>query len=132
MVTENNRQSASGVGEENDNWWQNDTIDQMGWAIGFMWAGIVLLIDIAFIESGTGWWDGWAVFFTGAGAISAVGAISRLVTGLNRSRFALHAIFSMVLLGIGLGDRVTWVWVPILILVGIGILRQITTNENSS
>lgn len=109
-----------------ENWcgWcrKGDRVDTFGWAAVFIWAGLVLLADITGFASGLVWWDGWGVFFTGAGIIVLVGTAFRTITPRYRRSVLGGLIFGTILLGIGLGDIVSWFWPAALLAVGITIL----------
>jgi len=105
---------------------EGDRIDAVGWAAGFLWGALVILAGTTGLAANYAWWDGWSVFFTGAGIIVLVGAAVRwLVPGFRRS-FVADLVFGSVLLAVGLGDLVPWEWIlpVVMIAVAIAILRR--------
>jgi len=102
--------------------WRSDRVDATGWAAIFIWGGLVLLAETTNIAADSSWWDGWAVFFTGAGVIVLFEAVIRLFLPEYRQPLVWNLICGFVLLGIGLNDLVNWSWVWALALVAIGII----------
>ena len=86
-------------------WWKQDRLDAIGWAAGFFWAALVLLAGTTKFAAKFPWWDGGAVFFTGAGIISLSVATVRLLVPEYRQSWLGNLIFGLILLAIGLG---TW------------------------
>ncbi len=106
-------------------WWRSDLIDGLGWAAGFIWAALVILAGATNFAANFSWWDGWAVFFTGAGIIVLVEVAFRMLLPAYRKSVVGNLIFGLILLAIGLGGLVGWIWVWPLVLVAIAavILR---------
>lgn len=111
-------------GECWDEWWKNDRIDTIGWAAAFIWAGLVLLAEAKNFSANFSWWDGWAVFFTGAGVIVLTQVVIRLLIPNFRKKVVSGLIFGLILLGIGLGDLLDLFWPLVLIAIGIIILLR--------
>lgn len=112
-------------------WWQSDRIDAIGWASGFIWGALVLLADVTgFVES-FNWWDGWGLFFTGAGVITLLLTIVRLQIPSYRGKWVGSLIWGCILMAIGLGTwvNVGWLLVTALGVVGIIILRGAFTRS---
>ncbi len=103
-------------------WRPSDRGDAIGWAIGFIWAALVLLAQTTNFASNFSWWDGWAVFFTGAGVIALLANVIRQFIPEYPSPSVWDLIFVVILLGIGLGDYVVWFWILALFAIGIIIL----------
>jgi len=90
-----------------------------------MWAALLLLANLVNF-AGTSW-DGWAVFFTGAGLILLGATIIRhMVPAYRRPGLILGWIFGFVLLSIGLGDTMAWIWALILAVIGFSILKGLS------
>ena len=121
-------------GESNDWWeelWREDRLDTVGWAAGLIWAGLVLLAQTTGLTDDYGWWDGWAVFFTGAGILVLLRTFIRPLVPEFRRKLAADLIFGFILLSIGLGDLVVdWIWPFALIAVGVMILRGLRTRQS--
>lgn len=102
---------------------QSDKLDSIGWAAGFIWGGLVLLAEVTNFSAQYPGWDGWGVFFTGAGILVLLQIAVRLFKAEYRNPSLWDLIFACFLLGIGLGDKVGWTWPLILFIVGFIILR---------
>jgi hypothetical protein len=100
-------------------WWRNDQLDALGWAAIFIWGGLVLLAQATNFAANFRWWNGWPVFFTGAGAIVLVEAVIRLLIAKYRRRVLVSLIFGFILLAIGLGS---WFWIVLLFVIGLIIV----------
>ena len=103
--------------------WRSDRLDAIGWAAIFFWGALVLLAETTNYKANFNWWDGWAVFFTGAGVIVLVEAVIRLLIREYRRRLMVVLIFGFILLGIGLGG---WGWVWPLVLIAIGVIMLLS------
>jgi hypothetical protein len=109
-----------------DDWWRQDKVDAVGWGVAFIWGALVLLAEVTNFAEDYSWWDGWGVFFTGAGFITLIETIIRLQIPAYRGKWVGSLIFGLILLAIGLGTwgNVGWLWVLVLLVVGIIILRE--------
>jgi hypothetical protein len=107
--------------------WRSDRLDGIGWAAAFLWAALVLLAEAVGYPSGSSWWNGWAVFFVGAGAIVLVETVVRLVVPQYRSSWWWSLIVGAVLVGIGLDSWAAWAWICALAMavLGVSILRDV-------
>lgn len=108
-------------------WWRSDRLHSIGWAAIFFWGALVLLAEPIGYSSRLSWWDGWGVFFTGAGAIVLVEAVVRLLVPGLRPSWWWSLIVGSVLLGIGLDswDGLAWIWALALAAAGVAILRGV-------
>jgi hypothetical protein len=103
-----------------------DRGDAIGWAAVFIWGALILLAEITSFAESFGWWDGWGVFFVGAGTVVLLGtAIRSLVPEYWRQGLEWGWICGFVMLGIGLGDIAVWVWPALLTAIGITILYRV-------
>jgi hypothetical protein len=113
----------------NESWdekWRRDPVDAAVWALILIWAGLVLLAYT------TGWLKGLedkdALFlgFAGAGVIVLLGVVLRLVVPAYRRPIVGSTIFGLVLLGIGVGQKVEGenqgAIIGAMVLVGIGLV----------
>ena len=57
-----------------DDWWTSDRLDAVGWAAIFIWGAVVVLASYTDFAEDYSWWDGWGVFFVGAGGHRACGS----------------------------------------------------------
>ncbi len=107
-------------------WWQSDKVDAVGWGAAFIWGAILLLAEITGFTAEYSWWDGWGVFFTGAGVITLFLTVVRLQMPEYRSKWLGGLIWGSILLAIGLGTwtNMDWLWVVALASIGIIILRE--------
>ena len=110
-------------------WWETDRLDAVGWGLAFIWGALVLLADRSGFSSNIAWWDGWGVFFTGAGVITlTIAAIRFLATGRGDKAVG-GLLFGLILLGIGLGGTIAvWFWPLVLIIIGTLIIRSAFTR----
>jgi hypothetical protein len=114
--------------------WRSDRLDSVGWAAIFIWAALVLLAESANFKSDFGWWDGWGVFFAGAGVIVLLETVIRLLIPEFRASWWWTLICGLVLLSIGLGswEGWGWIWALVLAAVGVAILRGVFVRDRSS
>lgn len=114
--------------------WQNDPVGAVVGAAILIWAGLVLLAgnlgildnlsstvsDIpalgAFGNVGT-----WGLILIGAGAIVLLGVLVRMAIPTYRRPVGGSIIFGLILIGLGLGNLVSWNLLWPLILIGIGL-----------
>lgn len=108
-----------------DDFWKNDRLDTLWWALVFIWAGLVLLAETSGFAESIAWWDGWSVFFIGAGGLVLLGTLLRLALPAYRRKISETLIFGLILLAIGLGNFWVGIWPLALILVGLVILRGV-------
>lgn len=110
-----------------DEWWSSDRLDALGWAAIFIWGAVVVLATYTDFSQDLSWWDGWGVFFLGAGAITLVEAVARLFIPQYRSKWAWTFMWGMIVLSIGLGALFGWAWLALaLVAVGVVILVDAT------
>jgi hypothetical protein len=83
----------------------------------------VLIANASGAEAAISWWNGWAVFFAGAG-ILVLGGTALKYRGSKQSRGKAVGglICGMVLLGFGIGEAVPWYWAVVLAVVGLAVL----------
>ena len=118
-------------GEGAEDWWgsrwRNDRVDTIGWGASFIWAALVVLASVTGFAANFRWWDGWAVFFVGAGIITLVEAVIRLQVPRYRNKCVATLVWGLFMLaiGFGAGDWVAggWFWVLALAIIGILIIR---------
>jgi hypothetical protein len=113
--------------KEEKNWeekWRRDPLSGIVWAGILIWAGLVLLVDNLGFLAHFARLEAWAVIFIGAGVIVLLEVAVRLLVPAYRRAVTGSVIFGLVLIGIGLGELLSWnvVWPLILIAVGVFIL----------
>ena len=105
--------------------WHRDRGDVVGWGAIFIWGGLVLLAEATDYAANFSGWNGWAVFFTGAGVIVLLGATIRLLLlPEHRRPMAGHLLCGLMLLTIGMGHEVVWLWPLLLMGIGVAILGR--------
>jgi hypothetical protein len=113
--------------------WQNDPLGAVVGAAILIWAGLVLLAsNLGILDNlrstvtdipGLGMFGSvrtWGLILVGAGAIVLLGVLARLVLPAYRRPVGGSIIFGIVLIGLGLGNLVSWNLIWPLILIGIG------------
>jgi hypothetical protein len=102
---------------------KEDIIDKIGWALGFIWAGLVLLVDTSAYKENFIWWtewySGWSVFFTGAGIIAITLTIFRMMEPKYNRKIGEKFIFGLCLLGFGLSGFFEGAWFFVILLFAI-------------
>ena len=117
--------------DKESEWWEDcfksDRLDAIGWAMALLWGAAVIIIDnTTDLPDDYAWWDAWGVFFIGAGVITLVGSIVRLLVAEYRSSWAWSLIWGTVLLCIGLGTVSSPAWYALL-LVAIAVVILVST-----
>ncbi len=111
--------------------------DTLGWGLVFIWGAIVLLLDVANVVSGIGWWDGWAIFFVGFGMLALIGALIALQIEENYSKAGWNFFFGFIMLGFSLGGLVHEGLFGVMALLAmasailVGVLNKDTIPKNS-
>ena len=106
-------------------------IDAFYWASAFIWAGIIFAADSADILPSVGEADAWSWVFFGAGAISLVGNVIRMMTLTLPNPNTWDYAWSTFLLAIGLGGILDAdVFGPVFLLV-IGVAVLVKTLSRS-
>ncbi len=105
--------------------WVRDPVRGIFLALILIWGGIVAYLDVAKLVTAD-WWQAWAVFLAGTGALLLIKAAIRLMPAYRRS-VGGTVIIGIILLGVGIGDIVGWnyTWPVILIVIGIVIIGSI-------
>jgi len=107
-----------------ERWVRHDRLDVIWWGLVFIWGAVVLLANVSGLSEQWHWWEGWGVFFVGAGVLALLGALIRLGFPAYRSKWVGSLIFGTVLLAIGLSswDATGWIWIVVLLWAGGVIL----------
>jgi hypothetical protein len=85
-----------------------------------IWGGIVALLTAANLVTAP-WWQGWSVFLAGTGAILLLKAAYNLRPE-HRRPVGGKVIIGLILLGVGVGSIVGWIFTGPAILIIIGII----------
>ncbi len=97
-------------------WGKTDRFDAIGWAVLLLWAAAILVAESMGLVDRLVWWDGWAVFFSGAGLIVLGEVAARALSPARRHSEAPGVIFGFILLGIGLdGLAGGWLFWPLVL-----------------
>jgi hypothetical protein len=118
---EKEEKEEKGRGDSWDEKWRRDPVDAAGWAVIFIWAGLVLLAENMGLLIRFEGLETWSIIFIGAGLIVLLGVVVRLLVPAYRRPVTGSLIFGVILLGIGLGEVVGWVVIGPLVLIAIGV-----------
>ena len=118
-----------------DEKWRRDPLGTMAWAVVLIWAGVALLIfnntnlldNLPFLEriGREGWTSpAWSLILVGAGFIFLLEVIVRLIVPAYRRPIFGSLIFSIFLIGVGLGNLFNWwiAWSLVLIFLGLSMI----------
>ena len=116
--------------KEEKNWeekWRRDPLGGMVWAGILIWAGLVLLADNLRLLARFERLEAWAIILIGAGLILLLEVAVRLLVPAYRRAVTGTLILGLVLIGVGLGDLLSWnvIGPLILIVVGVFILLRV-------
>jgi len=100
---------------------RRDPLGAIVWAAILIWAGLVLLDSNLQLTGLLTEDNAWALGFVGAGVIVLLGVLVRLVIPEYRRPVAGTLILGVVLLGIGLGQLVSWAIIGPLVLFAIAV-----------
>ena len=116
---------------EKEEKWRRDRGNALVWAAVLVWGALVILAETTDYRDNFDWWEGWAVFFAGAGTIILLGTFTRLLVPKYRRPAIGGLILGFVFLGIGLGGLIEtgWVWAIILIAAAVLILVSAFTRR---
>ena len=132
---EEKKKEGEGWGKKSKDWdkWKQDSIDSAGWGLFFLWGALVTVANVTNFSNNFAWWNGWSVFFIGAGIISLIQVIIRLLIPKYRSKWMGNLIGTGILftLGFSLGEwaGLGWIWVILLAIIGIVILVKVFTQR---
>lgn len=117
---EKEEKPEKGRDESWDEKWRRDPVDAAMWAVILIWAGVVLLgANIGWFDD-IGGLPAWSLGFLGAGVIVLLAMAFRLLVPAYRKPLAGNLILAAILIGIGLGEVVGWVVIGPLVLITIG------------
>ena len=105
-----------------DEKWRRDRVNALFWAFVLIWGAVVIILDTTGSVANVSWWQGWAVFFVGAGAILLLMAFYRLLVPVHRRAITGNVIIGLVLLAIGLGDLISWSYIWVIVLIAIALM----------
>ncbi len=105
--------------------WRRDPLSAIVWAAILIWIGVVLLIgnmglldNLSILGRRV---EAWTFGFLGAGAIVLLEVVVRLLVPAYRRAVGGTHVFAVVLLGVGLGEIVSWTLIGPLVLIALGV-----------
>jgi hypothetical protein len=128
-----------------DEKYRRDPLGAIIWALILIWAGLVFLAanmgmldrlmreslnvpGINFVGKLVG---AWPVVLIGAGVLLLVEVVIRLMVPAYRRPVTGTLILAVILIGVGLGDLISWnfIWPLILIILGVSFLFRATRRS---
>ncbi len=104
--------------------WQTDRMDAVGWAAIFTWGALVLVATYTSFSEDYSWWEGWGVFFVGAGVIVLVETLARLAMPEYRWKWWWSLLWGTAFLSFGLSALYGEAWLALaLVAFAIVILK---------
>lgn len=108
--------------ENNEKKRGSDALDMAWWAAVLIWVGLVLLAEYLGLLVSLQPLEAWELIFIGAGVLSLLGAVIRLLVPACRHRIGWAIVVGVVLIAIGLGSTVGWGVIGPVVLIGIGLV----------
>lgn len=112
-------------GRGGDEKWRRDPLSAIVWAAILIWIGVVLLVgNMGLLDSLSilgRCVEAWSFGFLGAGAIVLLEVVVRLLMPAYRRAVGGTLVFAVVLLGVGLGEIVSWTLIGPLVLIALGV-----------
>jgi hypothetical protein len=107
-----------------DEKWRRDPVEAAGWAVFLIWIGLVFLAENMKIDLGMWASEPWRLVLAGAGVITLVQVLIRVLVPTYRRSVIGSIIFGIVLLAIGFQGLNSWevIWPIIVIAIGVAIL----------
>lgn len=114
-----------------DEKWRRDPVSALGWALIFIWAGGVLLLDNMGYLARFEQMEPWDFILVGAGGVVLLQVLIRLTVPSYRRPIMGSLILALVLLAIGLGELLPTgvIWPVVLILLGLSVLVTALTRK---
>ena len=109
--------------KEEKNWeekWRRDPLSGIVWAGILIWAGLVLLADNLRLLARFERLEAWSIILIGAGLILLLEVAVRLLVPAYRRAVTGTLVFGLILIGVGLGELLTWDVIGPLVLIVIG------------
>jgi hypothetical protein len=100
--------------------WKSDRVNAFSWAVLFLWGAIVVLASSTTWHESYEWWDGWGVFFIGAGVVVTAEAFIRLTMPEYRWKVGWTLMWGIIFLSFGLSVFYGPAWLA-LVLVALAV-----------
>ena len=110
--------------------WKSDRVNAFSWAVLFLWGAIVVLASSTAWHESYDWWDGWGVFFIGAGVVVTAEAIIRLTMPEYRWKAGWTLMWGIVFLSFGLSVFYGPAWLA-LVLVALAVATVVGALRNT-
>jgi len=109
---------------EKDEKYTRDPLSAIVWALIFIGAGVVLLLESTGLIHFGRYLNAWQIIMAVAGVVLLLEAAVRLIVPAYRRPVLGTIILGFILLSIGLGGLARWelIWPVVLILVGLSII----------
>jgi hypothetical protein len=116
-----------------DEKWRRDPVNAATWALIFIWAGFVLLLNnlgvldrffsglVSLPGRGPVRLETWSIIFIGAGFIVLLEVLARLLMPAYRRAVAGRVFLAVFMIGVGLGDIFGWSIIGPVILIALGL-----------
>jgi hypothetical protein len=104
-----------------------DKLDATIWAVVFIWAGFVMLMNSTGLQMKVIWWNSWSIFFIGVGVIVLIGTVIRLLIPKYRNKSITGIFIGLILLGVGLQTllNLALFWPIVFVVIGFYILFKV-------
>lgn len=113
-----------------EDWWKTDRLDSAGWAALFLWGALVVVAHYTSFSDDFDWWDGWGVFFLGAGVIVLAETVIRVMAPKYRSKWGWSLFWGTAFLALGLGEIASPVWYALpLFAIAVVILKEVVVDK---
>jgi hypothetical protein len=129
-----------------DEKYRRDPLGLVVWALIFIWAGVVLLASnlgvldniinrsmiIPDVEELSAVLSSWSIILIGAGVIFLMEAAIRMLLPEYRKPVTGTIIFAIILIGVGLGDLISWniIWPIVLIVLGLSMILRVFLHKD--
>ena len=110
--------------------WKSDRVNAFSWAALFLWGAIVVLASSTTWHERYDWWDGWGVFFIGAGVIVTAEAFIRLTMPEYRWKVGWTLMWGIVFLSFGLSVFYGPAWLA-LVLLALAVATVVGALRNT-
>lgn len=100
--------------------WRRDPLSAAVWALILIWAGVVLLANNLGLLDWVPFFDAWALGFLGAGVILLLEAGFRMIVPAYRQPVSVNLIVGIIFVAIALGNVFDWACILPLTVIALG------------